>query len=168
MNLLQKIIILLCISFMFGCVKSTFTQSIEIDAPASVVFDVITDYENYHELIPELHDSIEIITENKTGLGVAWLNTGTFKGYTVTSTWTVTEFEQDRIVKLEDLDKNYATAILMTEPLTDNKTLYSKEIKSIMYKPYEDDLFEIYNNEMRIIKEESERIFKLKLDANEL
>lgn len=164
MKLLKSIVIIIAISCLFGCVKSTFTESIEIDAPVSIVFDVITDYENYDELIPDLHDSISIISENKKGLGVAWKNTGTFKGYTVTSTWTVTEFEQNRIVKLEDLEKKYAIATLYTESIDKNKTKYSKEIKSMMYKPYEDDLFEIYKNEMKIIKEESERIFQSKID----
>lgn len=161
MKLLKIIVMVAGISFLMGCTESTFTQSIEIDAPASIVFDIITDYENYDELIPELHDSISIVSKNKEGLGVAWENTGTFKGYTVTSTWTVTEFEQDRLIKLEDLDKKLATATLITDPINDYKTKYSKEIKSIMYKPYEDDLFKIYENEMKIINEESERIYRL-------
>lgn len=162
-----KIITLLFVSLVFlGCTKSTFTGSVEIDAPVSIVFGLLTDYENYDVLIPDLHDSIEIVSEQKTGLGVAWANVGTFKGYTVESTWTVTEFEENKLVKLEDLESNYATAILSTKVIDINRTLYNKEINSIMYKPYEKDIFEIYNKEMRIIKEESERLYAIELASN--
>ena len=73
--------LLFVIVFCASCTEVTFQDSILIDAPSSVVFEVITDYETYDELLPLLHDEIEIVSEQKEGLGVAWKSTDTFKGH---------------------------------------------------------------------------------------
>jgi hypothetical protein len=155
--------ILIMATFLFattGCMTtSIFQESIEIDAPASIIFQVITNYESYDELIPMLHKSMEIVSETKSGKGVEWKSTGEFKGHRYTSVWTVTEYIQDRKVVMKELERNIGECILETKPLSETKTLYTHYISTRMYKPYEQEFLAIYKKEMAIIKKESERIY---------
>ena len=125
-----------------------------------MVFQVITDYESYDERLPMLHDSIEIVSDVKTGNGVAWESAGSFKGHKFTSVWTVAEYEQDRKVVIKDLEGGIGETVLETEPLSETETLYTMSLSTKMYKPYEKDFFAIYDQEMAIIKAESERIYR--------
>jgi Polyketide cyclase / dehydrase and lipid transport. len=141
-----------------GCVSNLqFQNVIEIDAPVSVVFSIITDYEQYPKIIPMLHDSVVIKTVNKTGVGVEWESTGSFKGHKFTSTWTVTEYIQDQKVAMKDLKTNIGETALIVESISENKTRYIMSIQTKMYKPYENDFIRIYKEEMSIIKREAEK-----------
>lgn len=155
--MLKSLIILCCAAILTGCMKvSTFTEEMEINAPADVVFDIITDYESYDELLPELHDTIEIVSEIKDGLGVEWESTGTFKGHSFTTIWTITAFEEDRFVEMKDLVDSIGESSFSIKPLNDNKVLYTMYISTKMFPPYEEEFFEIYRREMNIVKNEAE------------
>jgi uncharacterized membrane protein len=141
-----------------------FNETIKIDAPISIVFSVITDYDSYDELLPMLHDSIEITSEDESGQGVTWESTGTFKGHSFTTEWTVTEFIENEMVKMEDLEEGIGETVLTTTLKDENETEYSMYISTKMFKPYEKDFIEIYREEMSIIKAESERIFSTQIN----
>jgi hypothetical protein len=145
------------VTFSSCITNSKFENSIEINAPASVVFSVITDYESYHEILPALHDKIKIISAQRNGPGVAWESTGTYKGHRFTTTWTVTEYIQDRLVTMKDLKDGIGYTTLQTEPIDENKTRYTMLIGTKMYRPYEQGFIDIYRDEIRRIKVESER-----------
>jgi hypothetical protein len=131
-----------------------------INAPAEIIFAVITDYESYDELLPTLHDSIKIVSPEKTGMNVSWESTGTFKGHSFTTVWTVTEFTKNRSVKMEDLAEGIGETILKLNPITEGNTIYTMYISTKMFKPYEKEFIKIYREEMAIIKAESERLYK--------
>lgn len=149
-------LVMLCTS----CTQVTFQDAILIEAPASVVFEVITDYEAYDELLPMLHNEVEIVSEQKEGLGVAWKSTGTFKGHSFTSTWTVTQFVENEMVQMEDLERNTGISILTTEGLNSYLTDYQVYIQTKMYLPYKWEFFDIYREEMQLVKAEAERRFE--------
>ncbi len=147
--------------FLSSCVtNSMFEKSIEIDAPKEIVFSIITDYENYVNIIPMLHDSVKILSENKTGLNVIWESTGSFKGYKFTSKWTVTDYIENETLEIKDLDGGIGETRLTVKEIKENKTEYTMYLVTKIYKPYEKEFFAIYEKELQIIKEESEKRFK--------
>lgn len=157
------IVVLFSIILFNSCVtNSAFENTIIINAPADIVFSVITDYEKYPELLPMLHDSMTIVSEQKTGLGVVWESTGSFKGHKFTSQWTITEYIENQKVVMEDLKDHIGKTVLELHPLSAEKTEYKMYLITKMFKPYEQDFFAIYNKEMSIIKEESERRYSNK------
>lgn len=160
-----KYLVTIVLVMLFGsCMKvSEFSEKIEINAPANIVFDIITDYESYDELLPELHDSIKIISNKKQGLGVQWQSTGTFKNHSFTTTWTITSYEENKIVEMKDLKDNLGKALFKIEPRKNDKVLYTMYISTKMYAPYEKDFFEIYKREMNIVKVEAERRYRMNL-----
>ncbi len=148
-------------SILTGCMSVLeFHDVIEIDAPAEIVFSVITDYKHYDELLPMLHDKLEIVSDETEGLGVSWKSTGTFKGHEFITVWTVTEYDENRKVVLKDLEGDTGTSILETSPVNEIQALYSMYIRTKMFKPYEEDFIAIYRKEMMIVKEESEILFR--------
>ena len=155
------IYILFSLLSMMSCMTiSNFKESIEINAPAAIVFQIITDYESYDELLPTLHDQIQIVSENHEGLGVSWKSTGSFKGYKFTTTWTVIEYVKDRLVTMKDLKESIGSTTLQTESITNERTLYTMQISTKMFQPYENDFFQIYRDEMQRIKIESEKRYQ--------
>lgn len=153
--------LLVCIIVFSGCVtNSEFEKSITIQAPKEIVFAIITDYENYETLLPMLHDSVTIVSEEKKGNGVVWESTGSFKNHKFTSQWTVTEYIENEKVVIKDLDKGIGETVLTVKDVNPIETEYTMYLRTKMYKPYEKDFIAIYEKEMKIIKEESERQYK--------
>lgn len=153
-------ILLFLVGLCTGCTQVIFQDSILIEAPSSVVFEVITDYESYDELLPMLHKEVEIVSEQKKGLGVAWKSTGTFKGHSFTSTWMVTQFVENEMVQMEDFEQNKGISILTTEGINSFVTDYQIYIQTKMYLPYKWDFFDIYREEMQRVKVEAEARFQ--------
>lgn len=145
------------ILFLNGCARIEFEDSITIDAPSSVVFSVITDYEGWVNVLPELHDKVEIISDIKEGKGVVWRNEGTFKGHKSTSEVTITEYIENELVVMEDLKDGMSHTTLTTKKIDENTTLYTYKISCDMYLPYKDDFLEIVAGELLLVKAESEK-----------
>lgn len=157
-----------CLAFFNSCVaNSMFEKSIEIDAPKEIVFSLITDYENYVNIIPMLHDTVTILSENKTGENVVWESTGSFKGHKFTSKWTVTKYVENETVEIKDLDAGIGETKLTVKEINNNKTEYTMYLVTKMYKPYEKDFIAIYEKEMQIIKEESEKKYKESIEEED-
>lgn len=151
------LLILFTIVLVSGCTRIEYEESIIIDAPSSTVFSVITDYEEWVNILPELHDEIEIISEIKEGKGVVWRNVGYFKGHKNISEVTVTEYKENELVVMEDLKDGRSHTTLTTKKLNDNSTLYTYKISVDMYIPYKDYFLEIIANELLLVKAESEK-----------
>lgn len=87
----------------------------------------------------------------KKGLAVAWESTGSYKGHSFTTTWTVTDFIQDKLVTMENLKDGVGSTTLITETISDDKTKYHMQISIKMFTPFEEEFFEIYKKEMNLI-----------------
>ena len=90
------------ILFLTGCSNIRYENSVNINAPKDIVFGILEDYENYPNIIPEFHDSVEIITENRTGFGVQFRNNSTFGGWKMESIFEVIEYRINEYIKLEN------------------------------------------------------------------
>lgn len=155
----KKLQILLFIALISSCTRIEYEESVLINAPSSTVFSVITDYENWVNVLPELHDEIEIISDIKEGKGVVWRNIGHFKGHKNISEVTVTEYRKNELVVMEDLKDGRSHTTLTTKDVGENSTLYTYKISVDMYIPYKDDFLEIIANELQLIKIESEKVY---------
>ena len=69
----------------------TLTCSVEVNAPAARVWDLITDIEHAHEFIPGIK-AIEILGDKKSGLGLRWRETRVMFGKEATETLEITEW----------------------------------------------------------------------------
>lgn len=58
-------ILLGIVGFCTSCTQVVFQDSILIDAPPAVVFEVITNYEAYTDFSPILYDKVEIVSKKK-------------------------------------------------------------------------------------------------------
>jgi uncharacterized membrane protein len=72
-----------------GCSSIEYKNSVIINAPNNVVFNILEDYENYPNIIPDFHLAVKIISENRTGLGVRFENTSMWGGYKINSIYEV-------------------------------------------------------------------------------
>jgi uncharacterized membrane protein len=88
---MKNLLFVLGIILLSGCLNIRYENSININAPKALVFEILEDYENYPNIIPEFHISVRIISENRTGLGVQFINNSTFGGYKIESIYEVTE-----------------------------------------------------------------------------
>lgn len=155
----RYVIVMTAMMLVSGCVSiSTFKESIVINAEPSTVFRIIADFECYDELFPDLHDEVIIVSEIKQGKEVVWESVGSFKGVKFTTTRIVTDFAQDRMIRMEDVENDRAFVVLSLEALPEHQTRYTMSLSTKMYKPYEQEFFEIYKKEMRTVKREAERI----------
>ena len=145
----QIIFIVLLLS---GCMTVRYENSIIINGPKDVVFMILEDYENYPNIIPELHARIEIVSENRTGLGVQFINLSTFGGHKIESLYEVVEYRFNEYIKMENRTQ-FGSTELRVEKTNENKTRYTLinyvRIPFFMRKR----LFRIFDEELEIIRE---------------
>ena len=70
-----------------------------IDAPAAVVFDAVANIENLPNTVEEI-EKTEILSETKRGVGTRFRETRRNKGKAIVTELEVTEYEQDRRVRM--------------------------------------------------------------------
>ena len=107
-----------------GCITVRYENSIMINAPKDIVFMVLEDFENYPNMIPELHAETRIITENRTGFGVQFLNISTFGGFNTESIFEVVEYRLNKYIKLKNLT-HYGYTELIVIDIGDGRTKYT-------------------------------------------
>ena len=146
------------ILFLAGCSNVRYEDSININAPKELVFGILEDYENYPNIIPDFHDSVEIITENRTGFGVQFRNNSTFGGWKVESIFEVTEYRINEYIKLEN-KTHYGFTELIVEDIGNNGTKYTLINYTRIPNSMKNKLFEAFDNELEIIKKISEYNF---------
>lgn len=158
----KKYIITLCILCLLsiGCKELTFSESIEINAPVSTVFSVITDYESYNLINPELHEKMRIVSDKKEGEGVIWESTGKFKIFKIKTAWEVTQFEQNKFITMEDTKGQLGYTTLKVRQIDTDKTEFTTTTVSTMFIPLRNTMFGMYREEMMAFKNVSEDKFK--------
>jgi len=161
MNVGKKVFILLSVIILSGCVDIRYENSIIINAPKDIVFEILEDYENYPNIIPDFHANVRIITDNRTGLGVQFINNSTFGGYKMESLFEVIEYRFNEYIKLENKSQ-YGITELSVEEIGNNVTLYTLINNFRIPKSMKGKLFTAYNYELGIIKRISENKFNNK------
>ena len=154
---MKNLLIISCVLVLIGCSNIKYENSININAPKDHVFMILEDYENYPNIIPDFHVNVKIISENRTGLGVQFINNSTFGGYKIESIYEVTEYRFNEYIRMENKSQ-YGSTELTVENISDNETLYT--LKNYMRIPnsMKNKLYSVFDNELETIKRISERI----------
>ena len=142
--------------FVLGIISNIrYENSIHINAPIDIVFGIIDDYPN---IIPDFHDNVRIISENRTGLGVRFINNSAFGGHKIESIFEVVEYKFNEYIKLEN-KTHYGSTELIVNVLGDNKTRYIMINYTRAPNFMKNRLFNAFDNELEIIKRISEYNF---------
>jgi len=155
---MKHLLIILSIISLSGCVDIMYENSIIINTPKDIVFEILEDFENYPNIIPAFHDNVRIISNNRTGLGVQFINNSTFGGYRIESIFEVIEYRFNEYIKLENKSQNGLTE-LYVEEIENNKTRYTLINNFRAPKSMKNKLFMGYDEELEIIKRISEYNF---------
>jgi hypothetical protein len=121
-----------------------------IAAPPSRIFSIVTNFQDYSRLFPESHSQVTIVSALLEGAGVVFDNVATYKGRTVRSRWTVTEFVRDRLVRM---DSDSAGTVIVLLHQVDYDTTEETLIASVNVLPqYKDEILAQYDREMKALK----------------
>jgi hypothetical protein len=136
-----------------GCLKTrtyVFEKRIGIAASPSKIFSIVSNFKGYPAIFPESHKQVTIVTGATEGNGVGFDNVAVYKGRFVTSRWNVTEFVRDRLIRM---DSDTAGTIIIMLHQVDYDTTEETMIASVSIPPqFKDDLFALYDNEMKALK----------------
>jgi ribosome-associated toxin RatA of RatAB toxin-antitoxin module len=152
---MKKLSLILGIIILFGCSNMRYEKSISINAPKAIVFGILEDYENYPNIIPEFHANVRIISKNKTGLGVQFINNSTFGGYKIESTYEVTEYRFNEYIKMENKSQYGSTELVVSE-IGNNETLYTLINYVKIPNSMKNKLYSAFDKELETIKTISE------------
>jgi len=152
---MKNLFFIFCIIVLSGCSNVRYENSISINAPIELVFGILEDYENYPNIIPEFHTNVNIISENRTGLGVQFINNSTFGSYKIESIYEVTEYRFNEYIKMENKSQ-YGSTELIVENNGANRTLYTLINYVRIPVSMKNQLFNAFNNELETIKRISE------------
>ena len=148
---MKKLLIVFVVLALSGCITVRYENSIIINAPKDVVFMVLEDFENYPNMIPEVHAETRIITENRTGLGVQFSNLSTFGGFNTKSIFEVVEYRINEYIKLKNLTHYGYTELILVD-IGDGKTKYTlinyTRVPFFMRRR----LFRVFDEELELIK----------------
>jgi hypothetical protein len=133
-------------------VTAKYQNSIKINVPDTVAFNILEDYENYPNIIPIFHSAVKITSENRTGIGVRFNNVSVWGGYKMESTYKVVEYKLNEYIKLKNMTQ-YGLSELIVSKVGNNETEYTlinyTKIPFYMKKK----LFKSFDNELEIIKQ---------------
>jgi hypothetical protein len=139
-----------------GCMNTyVFSSRIAIAAMPDKIFNVVSDFENYPKLCPEFHKQVNIVSKIKEGKGVVFENVSEFKGFTARSRWEVVEYEKDKMLRLEN--PTYGTIIILLSQIDYNTTEETMIVVTKIPDTYKNEIFAIYEKEMKMVKEKSEQ-----------
>jgi hypothetical protein len=143
-----------------GCSEIKYENSININAPKAIVFGILEDYENYPNIIPEFHANVRIISENRTGLGVKFINNSAFGGYKIKAIYEVTEYKPNEYIKMENRSQ-YGLTELIVNDIGNNETIYTLINYIKIPNSMKNELNNAFDNELKAIKRISEYNDKL-------
>ena len=156
---IKNLLIIFCVLVLSGCSNVKYEKSIKINAPKDLVFTILEDYENYPNIIPDFHINVKIISENRTGVGVQFINNSTFGGYKIESIYEVTEYRFNEYIKMENKSQ-YGFTELILENINDNTTIYTLINYVRIPNSMKNKLYSAFDNELETIKRTSENIFE--------
>jgi hypothetical protein len=152
---MKNILFVLGIIILSGCSNIRYENSININAPKTIVFKILENYENYPNIIPEFHSNVRIISENHTGLGVQFINNSTFGGYKIESIYEVTEYRFNEYIKMENKSQ-YGSTELIVDDIGSNETKYTLINYVRIPNSMKNQLYSAFNKELKTIKRISE------------
>ena len=155
---MKKILFIFGVIILSGCTNLRYENSINISAPKDLVFGILEDYKNYPNIIPDFHTSVEIISENHTGLGVQFINKSAFGGYKMESIYEVTEYRFNEYIKMENKSQ-YGLTELIVEDIVNNETIYTLINYVRIPSSMKNKLYNAFDNELETIKRISEYNF---------
>ena len=132
-----------------------FSSRVAIAAMPAKIFGVVSDFESYTKLCPEFHKQVNIVSKVKEGKGVVFENVSEFKGYTSRSRWEVVEWEKDKMLRLEN--PTYGTIIILINQIDYNTSEETMIVVTRIPDNYKNEIFGIYEKEMKTVKEKSEQ-----------
>jgi hypothetical protein len=148
---INKNIWVIFVLLLVGCSEIEYKNSIIINAPNNVVFNILENYEIYPDIIPDFHSTVKIISENRTGLGVTFENTSTWGGYKINSIYEVTEYKYNEYIKLENTSQYGITEIVINK-ITENETEYILINHIKIPSNMKNKLYESFDYELETIK----------------
>jgi len=146
-----KILVLSILILAGGCSDVKYENSININAPKALVFGILEDYENYPNIIPEFHTNVRIISENRTGLGVRFINNSKFSDYRIESKYEVTEYKLNEYIKMENKSQ-YGLTELIVDDIGNNETKYTLINYVRIPISMKNELYSAFDNELETIK----------------
>jgi uncharacterized membrane protein len=152
---MKNLLFVLGIIILSGCSDIRYENSINISAPKALVFGILEDYENYPNIIPEFHTNVRIISENRTGLGVQFINNSIFGGYKIESIYEVTEYKFNEYIKMENKSQ-YGSTELIVNDIGNNETKYTLINYVRIPNSMKNKLISTFDNELETIKKVSE------------
>ena len=78
---------------------NTITLTRQIQAPVEVVFQTVSDIQNFKKAVPDIID-VDFLSETKSGVGTRFKETREFKGREATTVLEVTEFVENEHVRI--------------------------------------------------------------------
>jgi uncharacterized membrane protein len=152
---MKKLLFIFGIIILAGCSNIKYENSININAPKVFVFGILENYESYPNIIPEFHANVRIISENRTGLGVQFINNSTFGGYKIESIYEVTEYRLNEYIKMENKSQ-YGSTELIVNDVGNNETKYTLINYVKIPNSMKSKLNNAFDNELETIKRISE------------
>jgi hypothetical protein len=139
-----------------GCGNTyVFSSRIAIAAMPAKVFNVVADFEAYPQLCPEFHKQVNVVSKVKVGKGVVFENVSEFKGFTARSRWEVVEYEKDKMLRMEN--PTYGTIIILLNQIDYSTTEETMIVVAKLPDNYKNEIFAIYEKEMKTVKEKAEQ-----------
>ena len=138
-----------------SCSNIKYENSININAPKALVFGILENYENYPNIIPEFHNNVKIISENRTGLGVRFINNSKFGGYKIESIYEVIEYRSNEYIKMENKSQ-YGSTELIINDIGNNETKYTLINYVRIPNTMKNKLYSAFDKELETIKKISE------------
>ena len=144
-------LLVLGILILSGCSDVKYENSININAPKALIFGILEDYEAYPDIIPEFHANVKIISDNRTGLGVQFINNSKFSGYRIESKYEVIEYRLNEYIKMENKSQ-YGLTELIVDDIGDNETKYTLINYVRIPISMKNELYSAFDNELETIK----------------
>ena len=142
-----------------GCLQTkmfVFDKRQGIAAPPAKIFSVVSDFQDYPRLFPDSHNKVTIVSQVKEGKGVVFDNVAVYSKDRLTKNrWTVTEFERDRLIRM---DNDTAGSIIILLHQVDYDTTEATMIASVNIPPQlKVEVFAAFEKEMIALKAACER-----------
>jgi hypothetical protein len=146
-------IAMVLVAALVGCLQTrnfVFEKRQGIAAPPSRIFSIVSDFKEYPKLFPDSHSRLTVVSGSKDGKGVVFDNVATFQGRAIKNRWSVTEFVQDRLLRM---DNDTAGTVIIMLHQVDYDTTEETVIASVNVPPrIKDDVFAAFDREMKSLK----------------
>jgi ribosome-associated toxin RatA of RatAB toxin-antitoxin module len=146
----------ICVCAVSVCQNTyVFEKRIAIAAMPDKVFSVVSDFESYPKIFPDLYKQVNITSKEREGMGVLFESTCEFKGFTTRNAWEVVEYEKNKLIRMES--PSAGTIIILLNQIDYNTTEETMIVVTRLPDNYKKEIFTIYEKEITAVKEKCER-----------